>query len=111
MYDIMSVREERAGEATGAEAREARLADLMARLTDALARGETPDIEAAARSHPELADELRDLWAAAWIAAEVARTFAPGSSASDETTVGADSTPGAHGTATAATTSTRRFGG
>jgi len=49
------------------------LVDLLQRLTDALRGGREPDVEAAVREHPEIADELRDLWAAALVAEELAR--------------------------------------
>jgi len=55
------------------DVRDQKLADLIAELTDAQRLGQTADIESASRSHPELADELRDLWAAASIAEELAR--------------------------------------
>jgi serine/threonine-protein kinase len=47
---------------------EQRLAVLLSELTDAAQRGEVVDIEIACRSHPDLADELRGLWAAVVIA-------------------------------------------
>jgi serine/threonine-protein kinase len=53
--------------------RDRRLASLLGELTDVLRRGGTPDVEALAQGHPDLADELRDVWAAAWIAEEVAQ--------------------------------------
>src|SRR4051812_14718496 len=49
------------------------LIDLLQRLTDDLRAGRGPDVEAAAREHPEVAGELRELWAAALIAEELAR--------------------------------------
>jgi serine/threonine-protein kinase len=49
------------------------LVELLHKLTNELRRGGRPDIEEAARRHPELAGELRDLWAAASIAEEMAR--------------------------------------
>ena len=52
--------------------RDALLAELLAELTDRLRRGGDPDVETLAGRHPELAEELRDLWAAASIAEEVA---------------------------------------
>ena len=55
------------------DARDQRLADLIARLTDSQRLGQPLDIDAATRSDPDLADELRDLWAAASIAEELAR--------------------------------------
>src|SRR4051794_37782204 len=59
---------------TDARGTDERLAEILAELTDSRRKGEAPDLEAVARQHPELADDLRDLWAAAWIAEEVART-------------------------------------
>jgi serine/threonine-protein kinase len=53
--------------------RDALLAALLSELTDALRQGRTPDVEAVAGRHPELAAELEGLWAAAWIAEAVAR--------------------------------------
>ena len=54
------------------EARDRRLAEVLGSLTDDLRAGREPDIEGAARLHPELAEELRELWAAATIAEELA---------------------------------------
>src|SRR4051794_25013586 len=71
-----------------ANAEESLLAELLARLTDELRRGLAPDVDDLARRHPTLADELRDLWAAAWIAEEVAR-----SSGDLEATVGWEPSP------------------
>jgi eukaryotic-like serine/threonine-protein kinase len=53
--------------------RDDRLAALLADLAEQQRRGKTPDVEAAARNHPDLADELRSLWATAQFAA----AFAP----------------------------------
>jgi len=55
------------------EARDLKLAELIAELTDARRLGQTADIETATLSHPELAKELRELWAAASVAEELAR--------------------------------------
>src|SRR4051812_21075312 len=44
------------------------LATLINRLADEQRGGRVPDVDAAARSHPELADELRELWAVAQLA-------------------------------------------
>ena len=44
------------------------LADLLADLADQVRHGREPDVEAAAARHPDLARELRELWAAAQIA-------------------------------------------
>jgi serine/threonine-protein kinase len=42
---------------------DAQLAALLERLADAARRGEDPHIEAEIAAHPELADEIRGLWA------------------------------------------------
>lgn len=55
------------------EADESALAALLQQMTDALRLGSPPDIEAIARQHPTLSGELRELWAAALIAEEIAR--------------------------------------
>ena len=49
-----------------------RLADLIGVLTEARRQGGMPDVEALAGENPDLADELRGLWAAALIAEELA---------------------------------------
>ena len=51
------------------------LIDLIGRLTDDLRAGRGPDVESAAREHPEVAGELRELWAAALIAEELAQAL------------------------------------
>src|SRR5439155_25772654 len=48
------------------------LAALLTELTDRLAAGQRPDLEPVIRQHPQLADELRQLWAAILIAEEMA---------------------------------------
>src|SRR5438094_463038 len=53
--------------------RDERLAALLTALMERQQRGEPADVESAARQHPDLAEELRDLWAAARFAA----AFAP----------------------------------
>jgi predicted Ser/Thr protein kinase len=55
------------------DATELILVEMLRELTDELRRGGTPDVERVARRHPELAGELRDLWAAAAIAEAMAR--------------------------------------
>lgn len=47
---------------------EERLALLLTELSDRAARGELVDLEQVARQHPDLADELRDLWGAVMLA-------------------------------------------
>src|SRR5688572_22715182 len=56
--------------------RDDRLAALLAELAEQQRRGLSPNVEAAARDHPDLADELRALWATAQFAA----AFSPGRS-------------------------------
>lgn len=48
--------------------RDDRLAALIAGLADQLRAGTAPDVETAARAHPDLAGELRELWAVAQFA-------------------------------------------
>jgi serine/threonine-protein kinase len=74
--------------------REALLAGLLAELTDRVRAGGAGDIDELARRHPEVADELRDVWAAAWIAEEVARA---GESDSDSGMTASFESPGAAG--------------
>ncbi|HEY2252136.1 MAG TPA: serine/threonine-protein kinase [Planctomycetaceae bacterium] len=49
-----------------------RLAELLAGFVEQAREGKTPDIDAAARDHPELAVELRELWAMAALADDLA---------------------------------------
>jgi len=55
------------------ESEESLLIHLIDEFTTASRRGETPDIEALARHHPELADELRSLWATILVAEALGR--------------------------------------
>ena len=58
-------------------AREQKLAQLLGELTEQQRLGQTPDLNGLAEQHPELADELRELWAAAQIAEHFVRTHSP----------------------------------
>jgi serine/threonine-protein kinase len=58
--------------------RDESLVTLLQGLTDQLRRGEAPGLDDAARSRPDLADELRALWAAALLAEEMAGPAAGG---------------------------------
>src|SRR5580693_2660175 len=58
--------------------RDERLADLLAEVTDRLRAGDEPKIEELAERHPELADELRELWAAVLVAEQLAASVASG---------------------------------
>ncbi len=49
-----------------------RLAELLAGFVEQAREGKAPDIEAAAREHPELAVELRELWTMAALADDLA---------------------------------------
>jgi serine/threonine-protein kinase len=60
--------------AADAQGHDERLAGLIAALGEEQRQGRSPDVEAAARRHPELAAELRELWAVA----QLADAFAPG---------------------------------
>src|SRR4051812_28829114 len=53
--------------------RDEQLAALLGELTEARRRGGPADVDAAARAHPDLADELRALW----VAVQLAEEFAP----------------------------------
>ena len=53
------------------------LAGLIETMLDERRRGGVPDIDAAARAHPELASELRKLWATAQMADELGREDPP----------------------------------
>ena len=61
-------------ETTGFVERDARLAGLLAVLTESLRGGSHPEVDRLALEHPDLADELRELWAAV----EIAETFGAG---------------------------------
>lgn len=49
-----------------------RLAELLAGFVEQAREGKSPDVDAAARDHPELAVELRELWAMAALADDLA---------------------------------------
>jgi serine/threonine-protein kinase len=66
--------------------REARLVALVDELLCAARSGRQVDIEQVARAHPQLADELRELWAVA----QVAEEFGSLSAAADENVHGVD---------------------
>src|SRR5438046_9546516 len=53
--------------------RDDRLAALLNDLTRRQRLGQAPDLDPIARQHPDLADELRQLWAAAQMADALAR--------------------------------------
>jgi serine/threonine-protein kinase len=57
--------------------RDERLARLLAELGEEARRGGRPDVEAIGRQHPDLAEELRGLWAAAQLAEEFTRPAFP----------------------------------
>ncbi len=53
--------------------RDERLAQLLADLTEQLRQGHRPDLEAVTQQHPDLAAELRELWAAVLLTDGLAR--------------------------------------
>ena len=55
-------------EISAANDRDAQLAALLEALSQRAAAGETVDIHAVAREHPDLADELVELWGAVMLA-------------------------------------------
>lgn len=57
-------------------AREERLARLLTELTDQARRGQPVRFDAIVQLHPDLADELRPLWATAQLAEELGRSVA-----------------------------------
>jgi serine/threonine-protein kinase len=57
--------------------RDERLIGLLANLTDESRAGRDADLDTLAERHPDLADELRELWAAVTIAEELGRTTDP----------------------------------
>src|SRR3954463_1784065 len=56
--------------------RDERLPALLDELTCPQRKGEAPDVDPIARQHPDLADELRQLWAAAQVADALSRPAA-----------------------------------
>jgi serine/threonine-protein kinase len=61
--------------------RDERLAALLGQLTEARRCGKSAEVNALARQHPDLADELRALW----VAVQLAEEFAPARSAEPPT--------------------------
>lgn len=57
-------------------ARDHLLADLLAHLTEEYRLGREPDVAAAAQGHPEVAEELRGLWAVSQLARDMIRSDA-----------------------------------
>jgi len=53
--------------------RDDHLAQLLAEMTESAHHGRVPNVEAIAREHPELGEELRELWLTAQVADELAR--------------------------------------
>ena len=53
--------------------RDVQLARLLAEMTESVHHGQVPNVEAIAREHPELSEELRELWLTAQVADEFAR--------------------------------------
>src|SRR5262245_10651538 len=51
-----------------------RLARLLAEITERQRHGERPSLESLSRQHPDLAEELRQLWAVIQIADEFGRS-------------------------------------
>jgi serine/threonine-protein kinase len=66
--------------------RDERLARALAELSEEARRGGRPDLDAAAARHPDLAGELRQLWAAVEFVDEFARPRPPGRPPAEQTT-------------------------
>ncbi len=79
--------------AVAAPDRDERLAAVLEGLLERRHRGELPDVEAAVRAHPDLADELRQLWATALFAHEFAPTPNRPADKAPEKTAAAKQTP------------------
>jgi serine/threonine-protein kinase len=60
-------------------ARDETLARLLADFTEQARRGQAPDVDEVVRQHPDLAKELRELWAAAQLAEALAQRSSPAS--------------------------------
>ena len=58
--------------AVNRDSRDRQLAEILAQLTEQPRAGGQPDVQAAIDAHSELADELRELWAAVLVADVVA---------------------------------------
>jgi serine/threonine-protein kinase len=58
-------------------ARDEELARLLTELTEQLRKGQSPDLEAVAQRHPDLAGELRELWASVLLAEDLVRQTDP----------------------------------
>ena len=56
---------------------DAQLAAILQELADAKRAGLDPDVEQVVARHPDLAAEIRSLWATVWVAEEIARTTVP----------------------------------
>ncbi len=63
-----AAKQNRGGGPAPAAGRDERLAALLDELARQQRQGPAPDLDAAVRQHPDLADELRQLWAAAQLA-------------------------------------------
>ena len=63
-----------AGQQAGDEAEDSILISLLDELTAAMRMGQEPDLQQAERRYPELAEDLRSLWATVWVAEEMARS-------------------------------------
>ena len=64
---------------TSTDERDRRLADLLAEMSEQMRLGHAPDLHAIAVRHPDLADELRELWGAVLLADELSRGERPSS--------------------------------
>jgi serine/threonine-protein kinase len=78
--------------------RDEQLAEILADLMERARQGHSVDIEAAAGRHPELADELRELWGTAQLVEDFAQfpaeaTRSEKSAANRSTPAGRDSSP------------------
>jgi serine/threonine-protein kinase len=73
---------------TPTEERDQRLAQLLAELSEQRRVGQAPDVNAVASQHPELADELRELWGAVLVVEEFVTSPQQGRKAPEPTIQG-----------------------
>ena len=73
--------------------RDERLAELIDRLTADIRAGRPADVDAAADANPDLADELRELWAVAQVAQLATRPVSPPTVATSSTPPPAETLP------------------
>src|SRR6188508_1526018 len=90
--------------------RDDRLASILAGLTDELRQGGSPQLQRAMTQHPELADELRELWGAVMLAEGLAKQSHSGQLAAVQHAPTIERAGGGDSSATHAAPLPREFG-